>query len=103
MIILGNRYKLLNEDISKIKNSFSSYYQVNIDEEAESNILKIIHLNKNISTVILNLDKKLSVKIQIFLENLEYTNKIKVTLFSANFIQKYIQECQKEENLKHIH
>ncbi len=102
MILLGNKYKLLDEDIKEIKKHFPSYHQVTIDTDTISKLQEIIELENNITTIVLNLDQKLPEELENFLEELDYEHKIQTILFS-DFVQKYLNQCQleiNEENLK---
>ena len=102
MIILGNKYKLLDEDIKELKKHFSTIHQVNVDEHTNQNIQKILDEEYDISVVVLNLETSLPDNIENFLEELNYTHQIKTLLFS-DFTQQYLNQCQleiNEENLK---
>ena len=103
MILLGNKYKLIDEDIDKIKQSFASYHQISIDEMTKKNITETLEKNE-ITTIVLNLEQTLSSDIKNFLEELEYNHKTTTLLFS-DFTQKYLDQCQleiNEENLKSL-
>jgi undecaprenyl-phosphate galactose phosphotransferase len=102
VILLGNKYKLLDEDVEELKKSFSSYYQVDADDSSIEKLNDIIQSNTKITTIVLNLEKELSSVLKDFLEELEYKHKVEILLFS-DFTSKYLNQCQleiNEENLK---
>jgi undecaprenyl-phosphate galactose phosphotransferase len=102
VILLGNKYKLLDEDVEELKKSFSSYYQVDADDSSVEKLNDIIQSDTKITTIVLNLEKELSSTLKDFLEELEYKHKVETLLFS-DFTSKYLNQCQleiNEENLK---
>jgi undecaprenyl-phosphate galactose phosphotransferase len=102
VILLGNKYKLLDEDVEELKKSFSSYYQVDADDSSIEKLNDIIQSDTQITTIVLNLEKELSSVLKDFLEELEYKHKVETLLFS-DFTSKYLNQCQleiNEENLK---
>ena len=105
MILLGNKYQLLDEDKEEIKKNFNSFHQVALDKEIQTtinNIKNIIETENTITTIVLNLDHTLPEEIKDFLEELQYDHKINTLLFS-DFTQQYLNQSQldiNEENLR---
>jgi len=101
VIIVGTKYKLLDEDIAKVKESVISLEQIKIDHNTEFKISKIIVTQNKIQSVVLNLDKPLPDTLQTFLKDLERKQKIKIVLFSE-FLQQYLDQCPLDVNSKDL-
>ena len=101
MLILGNKYKLLDEDIEKIKRKFPTYYQIDIDENTEERLKNLISNESNVTTVVLNIDKSLPANLKDYLDDLQYDNKIRVLIFS-DFVKQYLGQCQLNINEENI-
>ena len=102
MLLIGNKYKLLDEDIVKVKKNFLTFHQLEIGSTTKSKIQEIIDGDAQLSTIVLNLDGELPKDIKNSLEKLAYDKKIEVLLFS-DFVQQYLGQCVldiNEENLK---
>ncbi len=101
MIILGNKYKLLDEDIEKIKKQFPKFTQIKIDEETENKLKNQISNNGSITTIVLNLDNPLPFKLKNYLDDLQYNKKIEVLIFS-DFVEKYLDQCPLNINEENV-
>ena len=97
MLILGNKYKLLDEDTKKIKKEFNNY--IVLDDKEKDNVeqkLKELLYNNKIEILVLNLEKELTENIKSLLEEIDYQN-IKIMSF-YDFSNKYLNRCPIETN-----
>gem|GEM_PF-1526937 len=104
MLILGNRYQFLQEDYKYLQNKFNSIQTINISNRNNEDIIKQIKIfikTNQISHIILNLEKKINLELEGYLENLDYDGIIFFTFsdFSMNFLNKMDIELN-EENYK---
>ena len=95
MILLGNKYKLLNEDVQNIKKNFNSFINLNVEDDVIEKLQQILEENK-LNMIVLNLEKALEEKIKSFLEELDYKH-IKIISF-YDFSNKYLNRCPIEVN-----
>ena len=95
VILLGNKYKLLDEDIQEINKKFRTFTRININnEKVQSKIQNA--LSQDTSIIVLNLEHDLNLDLTSFLEELNYNN-IEIISF-YDFSNKYLNKCPIEVN-----
>lgn len=95
MLILGNKYKLLDEDIEKIKRKFDNYIILDAKDSIEQKLKKLLD-DKKIELLVLNIDEELTENVKSLLEEIDYQN-IKIMSF-YDFSNKYLNRCPVEVN-----
>ena len=103
MLILGNRYQLLEEDYNKLQKNFTSVYNIEINS---NNVVTIIQKIKNfmqinsVTHIILNLEKKINLELEEYLEKLDYEgiNFLTFSDFSFKFLDKKNIEFNEENH-----
>jgi undecaprenyl-phosphate galactose phosphotransferase len=104
MLILGNKYQFLQEDYNYLQNKFNEIHTINISNSNNNNIIeqiKIFIKTNKVSHIILNLEKKINLELEGYLENLDYEGIKFFTFsdFSIKFLHKTNIELN-EENYK---
>lgn len=101
MIILGNKYQITKEEkrelLKKVKNIH--YLDINDEKEAIKKLKEYIQ-NNDIEFIVLNLDKKLSLELKGYLEELDYDG-IKILIFN-DFVKKFLDREIIEFNEKNL-
>jgi exopolysaccharide production protein ExoY len=91
MILLGNKNTITKQEIEKLSLDHQELHHIDIsnrtDEEIVDDIKKELK-DKSASFLVLNLEKKLSLKIKSYLEELDYDG-IKILIFSE-FAKKFL-------------
>ena len=95
MILLGNKYKLTDEDIAQIKQNFASFTQVDINNEDVMNTIQNI-ISEQTEIIVLNLEHPIDIDLTSFLEDLNYEH-IEIISFH-DFSNKYLNKCPLEIN-----
>lgn len=99
MIILGNKNSISTEDKEKLSRKLEQVHLIVLNGNPDEDIIDTIaeELKKNtISFLVLNLDKKLSLKIKSYLEGLNYEG-LEIMLF-ADFSYKFLNKKYMEFN-----
>jgi len=100
MIILGNRYKLTEQEQKQVLQQVNSIIHID-DKMSDDAIIEEIKKHiENIEFIVLNLSGDLPLKVESFLEELDYED-VKIILFSE-FSKKFLQKDidTNGENLK---
>ena len=103
MLILGQKYKLSKEDKNALKSKFANIHEIDIaNDPTEAIISKIDKFIKTekISHIVLNLEKKLNIDLESYLEELDY-NGVKFLTYS-DFCSKFLNKCHIEFNDKNF-
>lgn len=99
MIILGNKYEISDLDkkelLSKVKNIDYVDTSKEVDEEIVEDLKKLIE-SSEVELLVLNLDKKASVELKSYLEELDYAG-LKIMIFSE-FTSKFLNRCHIDFN-----
>jgi len=95
VILLGNKYKLTDEDIAQIKQNFASFTQVDINNEDVMNTIQNI-ISEQTEIIVLNLEHPIDIDLTSFLEDLNYEH-IEIISFH-DFSNKYLNKCPLEIN-----
>jgi Undecaprenyl-phosphate galactose phosphotransferase WbaP len=95
VILLGNKYKLLDEDMSVIEKHFSNFTQISIDDSDVNQEIKNA-LIKTRNIIVLNLEHDIKIDLKSYLEELNY-NDIEIISF-YDFSNKYLNKCPVEVN-----
>lgn len=104
MLILGNKYKLSKKERELLQSKFNKIHEIDIANSTTDNIIKTINLfieNENTTQIVLNLEKKISLELESYLENLDYSgvNFLSYSDFSAAFLNSYHAELN-DNNVK---
>ena len=103
MIILGTEHSISDEDKVKISSKVEEAHYIDIVNHTDSEIVEDIkkHLLKTEADfLVLNLDKKLSIKLKAYLEELDYSG-LEIMIF-AEFSHKFLNSEFVEFNEKNI-
>lgn len=103
MLILGKKNKLSKEDKDLLKNQFETIHEIDIANDTADNIIsKITSFVKKekVSHIVLNLDKSISIELESYLEDLDYSG-VKFFTYS-DFSSKYLNKCHIEFNEKNF-
>ena len=101
MILLGTKYKLLDEDIEALNKHFNSYCNISIDNnDIKEEILSMIH-QERITTIVLNLQKELPSEIENFLKELSHQHNINILTFS-DFVSRYLNQNMLDINEENV-
>ena len=99
MIIIGNKFKIYKKEKKQLKSKVKNIHNVDIvnytDGEVVSHIKKYISKN-DMEFIVLNLEKKASLKLKGLLEELDYHG-INIMIFSE-FTSKFFDRCHIEFN-----
>jgi len=103
MLILGNKYQLLEEDYNKLEGHFTYVYNIDIKNNNISLIIqKIKNFMKtnNVTHIILNLEKKINLELEEYLEKLDYEGIrfLSFSDFSFKFLDKKNIEFNEENH-----
>ncbi|MFZ2890863.1 sugar transferase [Sulfuricurvum sp.] len=103
MIILGNKYKITKEEKNHLYGVVKDIFFVDIVHDVDDVIIDNIktYISKHeVGFVVLNLEKKASLKLKSFLEELDYDG-VKIMIFSE-FTNKFLNRCHIEFNEKNF-
>jgi len=103
MLILGKKNKLSKEDKDLLKNQFETIHEIDIANDTADNIIsKITSFVKKekVTQIVLNLDKTISIELESYLEDLDYSG-VKFLTYS-DFSSKYLNKCHIEFNEKNF-
>lgn len=103
MLILGKKYRLSKEDRNLLQSKFETIHEIDIaNDTTESIISKITSFVKKekVQHIVLNLDKTLSIELESYLEDLDYSGVQFMTY--SDFSSKYLNKCHIEFNDKNF-
>lgn len=103
MLILGKKNKLSKEDKHLLKNQFETIHEIDIANDTTEDIIsKITSFVKKekVTQIVLNLDKTISIELESYLEDLDYSG-VKFLTYS-DFSSKYLNKCHIEFNEKNF-
>ena len=103
MLILGKKNKLLKEDRKLLQAQFETIHEIDIANNKTEDIINLIksYIDKEeVSHIVLNLDKSLSIELESYLEDLDYSG-VKFFLYSE-FSSKFLNKCYIEFNDKNF-
>jgi len=101
MIILGNKYQITKEEEKELLTKVKNIHYLDIKNEKETiKKLKEYIQNNDIEFIVLNLDKKLSLELKGYLEELDYDG-IKILIFN-DFVKKFLDREIIEFNEKNL-
>jgi len=99
MIILGNKYNITEDEKKILLNKVKKIHNICIKKKSDSEIIDEITKyieNKEVEFLVLNLDKKASIRLKSFLEEIEYYG-IKIMLFNE-FVSIFFNRCHVDFN-----
>ena len=97
MILLGEKYKLLDEDLSIIHKNFPKFTHIQLQNKDIKEQIQDA-LSENTSLIVLNLEKDINLDLTSFLEDLDYNNIEIISYY--DFSNKYLNKCPYEINEK---
>ena len=103
MLILGKKNKLLKEDRKLLQAQFETIHEIDIANNKTEDIINLIksYIDKEeVSHIVLNLDKSLSIELKSYLEDLEYSG-VEFFIYSE-FSSKFLNKCYIEFNDKNF-
>ena len=103
MIILGKKYKISASDKDLLKKRFANIHEIDVANSlTQSVVAKLAEViaKEKVTLVVLNLDKTISIELESYLEDLDYTG-VKFLTFS-DFCSKYLNKCHIEFNEKNF-
>jgi len=103
LIILGNKYKITKEEKNKLYNIVKDIYFVDLIHDLDEQIIEKIkiYLDKyDVKYLVLNLEKKASLNLKGFLEELDYDG-VEIMIFSE-FTGNFLNRCHIEFNEKNF-
>ena len=103
MLILGNKYDITDEEKQLLLTKVEKIHNICIKNSSDDEIIEQIktHIESNkVEFLVLNLDKKVSIHIKGYLEELEYSG-IEIMLFSE-FTSKFFNRCHIDFNEKNF-
>jgi undecaprenyl-phosphate galactose phosphotransferase len=103
MLILGKKNKLSKEDKDLLKNQFETIHEIDIANDTTEDIISKItsYVKKEkVTHIVLNLDKTISIELESYLEDLDYSG-VKFLTYS-DFSSKYLNKCHIEFNEKNF-
>ncbi|MGJ0300965.1 sugar transferase [Aliarcobacter cryaerophilus] len=103
MLILGKKNKLSKDDKNLLQSKFETIHEIDIaNDTTESIISKITSFVKKekVKHIVLNLDKTLSIELESYLEDLDYSGVQFMTY--SDFSSKYLNKCHIEFNDKNF-
>ncbi|MBD3842778.1 MAG: sugar transferase [Campylobacterales bacterium] len=103
MLILGKKNKLSKDDRNLLQIKFETIHEIDIaNDTTESIISKITSFVKKekVQHIVLNLDKTLSIELESYLEDLDYSGVLFMTY--SDFSSKYLNKCHIEFNDKNF-
>lgn len=103
MLILGKKNKLLKEDKDLLQNQFETIHEIDIANDTTEDIIKKITSfvkKEKVKHIVLNLDKTISIELESYLEDLDYSGVQFMTY--SDFLSKYLNKCHIEFNDKNF-
>ena len=103
MLILGKKNKLSKEDKDLLKNQFKTIHEIDIANDTTEDIISKITSyvkNEKVTHIVLSLDKSISIELESYLEDLDYSG-VKFLTYS-DFSSKYLNKSHIEFNNKNF-
>lgn len=103
MLILGNKYQFLQEDYAYLQKKFNVIHTIDVTSDKSIDIIQKIkkfRKKNQVSHIILNLEKKINLELEGYLENLDYSGIKFFTFsdFSIKFLNKTDIQINKENH-----